>query len=174
MLTDLVKIRALSAAQAQQNIDFQRFLHHHHAREEPLQRIAAAVTAQIDCSLCANCCRETRVEVTPQERERLERIRHGCTVHDPQAGYDVLRQLHDECIFLECNRCTIYDERPSACRGYPHLLTAYLTLGHRLSSITRNAAICPIVFNTLEIYKRQVGFPRVHHAAQCSKLDAHT
>jgi uncharacterized protein len=80
------------------------------------------------------------------------------TAADPVTHGRTLRQPRGECVFLDGTLCMIYDARPRACRDFPHLALNHGTLGARMSSIERNAWLCPIVFNTLEAFKRALGF----------------
>ena len=56
-----------------------------------------------------------------------------------------------ECKNLDCNKCTIYQERPEECRQYPYLHRDNFI--NRSSEIIQNYEICPIVFNVVEQLK---------------------
>lgn len=166
MITDLTEIRRLAEAQESANLDFRRHLTAHHPPPHLLEHIAAGVSAQIDCTACANCCRQTVVEVTETEIEELARhltcaaaeVVHEYVDVNPATHERTLRQAHGECVFLDGNLCLVYDARPSACRDFPHLVLTHSTLGGRMSSIERNAWLCPIIFNTLDAFKKALGF----------------
>jgi Fe-S-cluster containining protein len=171
VITDLVEIRALANAKALENLRFRRYLKAHRCLFGPFRRIAREVAAQIDCTQCANCCRETRVNVSCEEIAAIARrlalepaqVVDRYTVKDPEDGRAILRQSGGACVFLSGSLCTVYQDRPRACRGFPYLLAMENSLGSRMSSIFRRAWMCPVVYNTLEAYKRLVGYhPPVH------------
>jgi Fe-S-cluster containining protein len=56
------------------------------------------------------------------------------------------------CPFLGVdNYCSIYEDRPKACREFPHTNRAKF---HQLTEITsKNVAVCPAVFTMLERLK---------------------
>lgn len=60
------------------------------------------------------------------------------------------------CPFLKDNRCTVYDSRPSNCRGYPYLHKADFTA--RTLSMLGRLSDCPAVFEVWEELKRATGF----------------
>jgi len=109
-------------------VRFRRYLHaRHQDRIAPFQIIASKVEAQIDCTACANCCREMIVEVTPAEIRAIamhlnlsvEDVRLKHTTADPgDSSQRVLRNARDACTFLDGNLCLIYDARPGACRRF--------------------------------------------------------
>ncbi|MBI5085457.1 MAG: YkgJ family cysteine cluster protein [Acidobacteria bacterium] len=170
LLTDLVQIRALAAAHDAENVAFRRHLSVHHPPPHLLHDIGARVQREINCTACANCCRQTRVEVRPEEVEdiashlqsRLPDVLHEYIEDDPAEHKLLLRHAAGECVFLDENLCMIYEARPRPCREFPHLTLDHESLGSRLSSVCRNAWLCPIVFNTLEQFKHELGFPRSH------------
>lgn len=167
MIVDLVEIRERAAAERAENQAFCRYVHDHHHPIEEFQQIAAGVARQVDCTQCANCCRETVVGVRAEEIEAIARYlgidadlaMHQYTRADPDdSRARVLKNEHDACVFLDENLCMIYDVRPKPCRDFPHIEPHCHTLGGRLSSISRHAEICPIVFNALERYKERLGY----------------
>ena len=124
-----------------------------------VHEILAEVTAAIDCTTCANCCREMGVAVESEEIERLARhmgisaeefeSRHVATDND----YGEKFMPETPCPFLGGTLCTIYEDRPSVCREFPHLHKEGFR--SRLLGVVDNSALCPIVFNVLEELKRR-------------------
>ena len=166
MVTDLVQIRRMAEAENAENLRFRRFLRDHHYRDNLLHRIARTVEEQIDCKACANCCRETRVNVSPEDIDALARylsqprdqVVHEYTARDPKEGETILRQNGNGCVFLDGNLCMVYEARPRACREFPYLTSRARSLGGRMSSVCKHACICPIIYNTLETYKHTIGY----------------
>jgi Fe-S-cluster containining protein len=134
--------------------------------------MAHEVESQIDCTQCANCCRQTLVEVSNLEITRIaeylrmepaEVTRLYTTTEDPDApGTRVLLNRNNGCVFLDGNLCIVYEARPDACRRFPHLVNSRRSLGSRMASIFQRASYCPIVYNTLEAYKHLVGYHPRH------------
>lgn len=108
-----------------------------------------AVFAKTDCLTCANCCKTTGPLWTERDKERVAK-RLRLKTADFEAGYLrldedgdwVLRQL--PCPFLEAdNACSIYEDRPKACREYPH--TDRVKQAQILDLTAKNALVCPAV-----------------------------
>ena len=125
--------------------------------------LADGITAQIDCTQCANCCRKTATNLDEEDMERLAtaldvsiaELQETHVVYDEDRGGRW--QLPAPCPLLEGNLCRVYDARPTSCREYPHLHNDF-----RASSISRinNTFICPIVFNVVEEMKCALRWPR--------------
>lgn len=165
--TDLVEIRRLGAEKELENVRFRRELAQHHHRIEELQTVAREVEAKIDCTACANCCRNSVVHVTPADILSIgahlgvdtAEVEHHYVQPDPEDSLRrVLRNTPEGCIFLNNNLCSIYENRPRVCRDFPHLAQGTHALGGRIESLCRWAGLCPIVYNAIEIYKHRVGF----------------
>lgn len=107
------------------------------------------VFAETDCLACANCCKTTSPIFTTRDVERLSKSmkmrpalfteRYLRTDED---GDYVLQT--SPCVFLnDDNTCRVYDDRPAACREYPHTdrrkMVAILDLTYR------NTLVCPAV-----------------------------
>lgn len=105
---------------------------------------------EIDCLKCGNCCRTTGPLFTQKDIERLAkrfRIRPGDFIEqylrlDEEGDY-VLQSV--PCPFLgEDNYCSVYEDRPKACRTYPH--TDHKTF-HKITDLTaKNTRICPAAY----------------------------
>jgi uncharacterized protein len=81
------------------------------------------------------------------------------TVPDREApALRILLNSADGCVFLDGNVCMIYEARPKTCRDFPHVAVGTHSLGGRPSSLSRWAALCPIIFNALESYKHLIGY----------------
>lgn len=167
MVTDLAEVLRLGTAKAQENLDFRRYLSARHSDDRPFQILAGEVQKHVNCMACANCCRHSLVSVDKRDIARIAR-RIGVTAEEAMRAYTVpdpdapalrmLRTTAEGCVFLEGNRCTIYDARPKTCRDFPHIAPGTHSLGGRASSHARWAALCPIVYNAIEQYKHITGF----------------
>ena len=99
----------------------------------------------------------------PAEVERLA-ARLGMSPEDFENSYVSVNDWHDRvisqkpCLFLEGCLCSVYEDRPTDCREYPHLMKEDMR-SHSLGLIT-NASYCPIIFNTLEVLKRRLRWKR--------------
>jgi Fe-S-cluster containining protein len=170
MLTDLDELRRLAHAHAAEDLEFRRHVHDHHISDHPLRQHVAGLLASFDCQECANCCRETRVPVsdgevatiaaclkmTPWEAARMY------TEKGEEAGEILIRQMNGQCIFLDRGQCIVYEARPEPCRQFPAIALHADLLGNRMSSVCRQASICPVVFEALEEFKRKTGFRARH------------
>lgn len=91
-----------------------------------------------DCQSCAHCCRDYRVHVSEEERQRL--AGHDWSdvadlagvppvVADDSLGYRLNQRADGACVFLsDQGRCRIHERfgsaaKPFACRLYPFVLT---------------------------------------------------
>ncbi len=104
---------------------------------------------KIDCLACANCCKTT----SPIFRDiDIKRIAKRLRVSEKQFVHDSLRRDEDgdyvlkssPCLFLEeDNTCRIYEDRPLACREYPH--TDRKNMYQIMNLTILNSVICPAV-----------------------------
>ncbi len=116
-------------------------------------------SAEIDCLSCGNCCRSLGPRITDKDVDRLAK-------HLRMKAVDFVTQYlrTDEdgdlvfktmpCPFLGAdNYCAVYENRPKACREYPHTDRKKFYQIYMLS--VENASTCPIVYKVLEdIVKR--------------------
>ena len=105
--------------------------------------------AQIDCLDCANCCKTTSPIFIQTDIDRLARVFRMKSsafieeyLHRDEDGDYVLNSA--PCPFLsEDNTCLVYEDRPKACREYPH--TDRKNMLGILDLSLKNTLICPAV-----------------------------
>ncbi len=119
-----------------------------------IRELDSEVFAEIDCLKCANCCKTISPVFRPRDITRLASLLGTSEsaffskylITDEDGDY-ILRST--PCPFLgDDNKCSVYDSRPDACRGYPHTGTLPFTGNSEL--MIRNSAICPAVFEMVE------------------------
>jgi Fe-S-cluster containining protein len=171
LITDLVQIKLLGEKKRDENLHFRRFMKSRDHSDRILRRVAEGIEDQIDCTQCANCCKTSTTGVTERDIEKLARHLHiapGRFVadytmleDDEGAGTRVLKFTQNAgCVFLEGNLCSVYDARPANCQRYPHVVRGTGSIASRMWTFVDRAAICPIVYNTLEAFKDQLRFRR--------------
>jgi Fe-S-cluster containining protein len=158
LVTDPREVERLAEEREDENWDFCGWIKLEYGFDDEglmsvVRELAEQVTAQIDCTQCANCCRKTSTALEDGDVERLAAALE-MDVPDLQATY--LEFVEDKggywrlpapCPLLEGNLCRVYEARPASCREYPHLHNDF-----RAASISRinNTFICPIVYNVVE------------------------
>ena len=165
MLTDLVQIRRLGEKKRDENLRVRMHLKRRNYQERRLIRIAREIEEEIDCTACANCCRVATIKIIDRDVEKLarrlgvnkDRFLAEYTRVDAEEGR-VLKRNEGGCVFLEGNLCSVYDARPHTCVTFPHLTHGAGSLVSRLWQMVDRACYCPIVYNTLEAWKPEVGF----------------
>lgn len=162
---DLVQIKRFGEKQREENGRFRSWMKSHNFVERRLKAIAQDVEASIDCTACANCCRVATTPVTERDVDRLAcylgmRIGEFLRDYTTQSVEEgrILQRNQDGCIFLEGNLCSVYAARPQTCQSFPHLVKGNGSLVSRMWHMPDRAVYCPIVFNTLDEWKRVTGF----------------
>ena len=114
--------------------------------------------AHIDCLQCANCCKTTSPIFYDRDIERLGKYLRLKPVQfiekylrvDGDGDY-VLQSA--PCPFLDGeNYCTAYENRPLACREYPH--TNRKRMYQILDLTLNNTYVCPAVYEVVEKLKK--------------------
>jgi uncharacterized protein len=115
----------------------------------------------VNCLSCANCCKTTSPVFYQRDIERAAkaiRLKPGEFIDkflrvDEDKDY-VLKQT--PCPFLDReNYCSIYQDRPTACREYPH--TNRKKIQQILDLTYRNTLVCPAVLKITETVKEKLG-----------------
>jgi hypothetical protein len=159
---DLEYIKKMATERKKENWEFRSFLKQHdltsHEIDAIVHEIVDGVTSQIDCTQCANCCKQIRPVL---DQEDISRFALGLKIlaSEFQDQYlcadDENPSKHNfnklPCPFLKNDQCSNYDHRPEECRSYPHLHKNDFV--SRLWGVVENYDICPIVFNVYEQVK---------------------
>ncbi|HWZ42483.1 MAG TPA: YkgJ family cysteine cluster protein [Candidatus Saccharimonadales bacterium] len=171
MAFDLVQIRTLAQSKEDENWKFREFLKMR-CNLEPDQidelvfETTRRVWAGIDCTACANCCREVKPSFSEEEVDRVAR-RLGM---ERQQFIDIYLERADAlsdnpwqtrttpCPFLKNNLCSVYEDRPGDCSGYPYLYKPEFVF--RLMGMVERTLTCPIVYEVMEHLKKSLGFSR--------------
>lgn len=120
------------------------------------------VFEETDCLKCANCCKTT----SPIFYERdIERAAKSLRLRPSEFIEKYLKIDEDKdyvlksspCPFLDYeNYCTIYSDRPSACREYPHTNRKRF---YQISKLTyRNTHVCPAAFEVVQKLRKHYKF----------------
>jgi len=107
------------------------------------------VFESFDCLTCANCCKTTSPVFLEKDVERIAsslRMKPGNFIMKylkrDEEGDLVLKS--SPCAFLlPDNSCSIYENRPAACKKYPH--TDRKKVKQLLNLTLKNSLICPAV-----------------------------
>jgi Fe-S-cluster containining protein len=162
--TDVDRVKKLAASREDENWQFRIFLKGIDLSPEELDAIVhrhyEAVSRQIDCCACGNCCKEALPRLSADD---IRRLATQLAVSEKEIVARYLEQEKDgerhtfkraRCPFLAEKRCTVYDARPADCRSYPHLQKEEFVF--RLMQAVQNCSVCPIVFNVFEVLKDEL------------------
>jgi Fe-S-cluster containining protein len=105
---------------------------------------------EIDCLNCANCCKTTSPIFRDKDVDRLAKhlkIKSAKFIEtylkiDRDNDF-VLKQTPCPFLWLDDNKCSVYEHRPLACREYPH--TNRKNMYQVLNLTKKNLEICPAV-----------------------------
>ena len=163
---DLVQIRTIAAMREKENLRFRQFLKQSDLESDDIDRrvceITAHVWAGIDCTTCANCCREMKPTFSEEDVSRVVR-RLGM---DRQQFINTYLQKTEPgeskpwetritpCPFLKGNLCSIYEDRPGDCSDYPHLFKPGF-VSRAWGTIARTFT-CPIAYEVMEELKKSL------------------
>jgi len=125
--------------------------------DETVKELHHKAFEQISCTTCANCCKTTSPRFLDKDIERLARY------FKSSPGQFITRYLkidkdgdyvlqHAPCPFLaDDNLCMVYNQRPNACREYPH--TDQRKFHVNFDITLKNTFVCPAVFEIIEQLK---------------------
>jgi Fe-S-cluster containining protein len=110
--------------------------------------------AHIDCLNCGNCCRSLGPRITEAD---IDKLCKALKIKSKDFIEKYLRVDEDSdfvfksmpCPFLaEDNYCMVYENRPKACREYPH--TTNRKFINLLDISLKNRETCPIIYKISE------------------------
>lgn len=122
--------------------------------DEVVHTLHREAFATFDCLTCANCCKTIGPRLTVQDIERMAKFLK-MKVSDFYSQY-IMADEDDDLVFAShpCpflgpdNFCSVYEQRPKACREYPHTdrkrFYQILELSHK------NCETCPVVCDIME------------------------
>jgi Fe-S-cluster containining protein len=156
---DLDKFKIVSEKKSTENRKFLSGLKKKDGRklDAAFHRTHDEVFEITDCLQCANCCKTTSPIFYQTDIDRVAkalRMKPGDFVTTylrvDEDGDFVLRS--SPCPFLDAdNYCQVYEDRPKACREYPHTdrkkIIQIMDLTHR------NTLVCPAVLEMVERLK---------------------
>ncbi|MCW3053673.1 MAG: Fe-S-oxidoreductase, partial [Chthonomonadales bacterium] len=156
LIRDIPLIQRYSRHNEAEDYSFREFLKVRlNLSNKELDKIAQETTEevwkQIDCLACGNCCRTLQIVVDDNDIQRLAR---RLTMTPQQFSRQYVQIAPDRtkhfiatpCSFLGVdNRCSVYEDRPQACRDFPYLHAA--DFRSRSLMMIANTSTCPIVFN---------------------------
>ena len=159
---DLNNFKTEAEKQSKENKKFLQRLKRGDARDldEKFHALHDEVFAETDCLSCANCCKTTSPIFYQTDIERASkalRMKPGQFVEkylriDEDKDY-VLKSA--PCPFLaHDNYCSIYADRPKACREYPH--TDRKKMVQILDLTFKNTQVCPAVLEMVRRMKANV------------------
>jgi uncharacterized protein len=116
--------------------------------------------SKFDCLTCANCCSSISPIVAEKDIDKLAKhfklrpsLFIGQYLHIDDENDYVFNQT--PCPFLmPDNYCMVYENRPKACREYPH--TDRRKMQQILKLTLKNCEVCPIVFGVVEDLKKRI------------------
>jgi Fe-S-cluster containining protein len=156
---DIERYLASAQNKAVENKRFLQSLKKKDARkvDDTFHQLHEEVFEEIDCLECANCCKTTSPIFYETDIERVAkslRMKPGDFIEnflriDEDKDY-VLKS--SPCPFLgPDNYCSVYEDRPKACREYPHTNRKKMI---QITDLTfKNTLVCPAVFEMVERMK---------------------
>ena len=157
---NLGRFRESAKNKAVENKKFLQGLKRKDARkvDDEFHQVHEDVFEEINCLECANCCKTTSPIFYQTDIERVAkslRMKPGDFIEkylqiDEDKDY-VLKS--SPCPFLDSdNYCTVYNDRPKACREYPH--TDRKKMVQIMDLTYKNTLVCPAVLEMVDRLKK--------------------
>lgn len=121
-----------------------------------LRKIHDDVFQHFDCIHCAKCCKEAPPLITREDINRISKrlnISRKAFINkfllEDINGENSFKQV--PCVFLDKDqKCTIYEDRPLACRRYPH--TDERDFPKRTKLNKKIVLQCPAAYKIIDLY----------------------
>ncbi len=169
MAFDLIQMRERAEEKADENWRFRTFLKGECDLDpDEIDRLVFETTrrawAGIDCTSSGNCCLQVKPTFSEEEVERLarrldmKRLDFIESYLEPteSPGENPWQTRTTPCPFLKDNRCSVYEDRPADCNGYPYLYKPDFV--SRTMGMVERTSTCPIVYEVMENLKESLGF----------------
>ena len=163
LVTDRDFIKQHAEIKEEENDAFRSYLNGLNSQEldKKVHKINKTITPQIDCTVCGACCRQLMINVTAEENNKVaahlnispQEFKDNFLEESLQ-GKLIINTI--PCHFLADSKCTVYENRFTECRAFPHLHES--NFKGRLFGTLIHYAMCPIIFNVVEELKIEVGF----------------
>jgi Fe-S-cluster containining protein len=160
LVTDLLEIAKAAEKNEMENCLFKQKLlaANSNSIDDLVFKLNKSITAQIDCTVCGNCCQSLMINVDDNDAERLaghlqltrEAFETKYIERSSEGTLAVMNTI--PCNFLHCNKCDVYEARPNECREFPGLHHPHFT--KRLFATFMHYGRCPIVYNVIEALKK--------------------
>ena len=161
LITDLTKIKQIADEKQAENDLFRDFLKQQNddVIDSMVHTLSETITPQIDCTQCGNCCKSLMINITKEETIQLSsHLQISETqlidqyIEQSEQGQMIINTI--PCHFLKGTTCSIYEQRFTECREFPHLHKPHFT--GRLFGTMQYYEICPIIFNVVEKLKEAI------------------
>ena len=169
MQTDYNNLEKLAKEKEDENWKFRSFLKFYDELSDDeldklVSKLASKYKSKVECTSCGRCCKELKPTLSEKDQQRLA---DGLGISAKELKDQYLEYDNDDdepgwqikaapCHFLKNNKCTVYENRPDDCRGYPYLHGSGFS--YRTMKMIERTFTCPIVFNVMEELKEEVGF----------------
>ena len=160
IVTNLEHIKTNATLHHTQNALLRKALMHHTTQtiDSVVTTIATAVTAQIDCTTCANCCKTLHPDLQSHEIDTLAQHLSitpqnfvSRYTNNTNATSNNCHFKKKPCAFLYKDKCTVYSLRPLSCEDFPNLHKP--NFKYRYKRIMEFYNMCPIIYNTIQQLK---------------------
>lgn len=155
MQTNLDIIAAEAAQRADDYAAFSHYVEIQDLTDDELDtlvdHIAAPIIDAIDCTQCANCCRNLDIYLTESDGKRLSNAiditLSSIVEHDHASANEEWGMFtRKPCIFLDGKLCSVYPARPESCRIYPVFTPNFRWT---IDMILEGIGLCPIIYNVI-------------------------
>ena len=127
------------------------------------QKLNTEVWNEVDCLLCANCCKSMSPTFTKTDIKRISAHLQMTPAVFSETYLEYDKKDNDwvniskPCQFLnlKSNKCSIYEVRPADCAGFPHLTKRKMT--EYIHVHKQNIDYCPATYKMVEKMKVLLG-----------------
>ncbi|HPU00122.1 MAG TPA: YkgJ family cysteine cluster protein [Armatimonadota bacterium] len=163
VITDPATVEQRARDAARENVSFRAWLKFRCETSDPevdalVRETTDQVWRHIDCIACAQCCRCLSITLDDRDIARLARRLHlsikQFTRRYVEGTGDQRAFNQRPCPFLQSGACSVYSDRPQACRDFPYLHDPGFR--HRMLGLLEFSLLCPVIYNTLELLKRRL------------------